>query len=162
MQQRLNNGLPENPAKVGIASTIRLDPQGDFVTAGPARRLIYTTQATPADTINQLKALGVEVLVHQGERVDLIRMLADLKNYGFNKIMLEGGSTIISEFIRLGLADELRLYLAAKVFGGENAPALVGGSGWPASAAKSLKLESVKQFDAEGGILLHYLFPIKN
>ncbi len=158
MQKRREAGLPENPAKVGISSQIRIDPQGDFVMAGPARRILFTTPATPTATIDTLEKLGIEVHIHSGERVDLIKMMETLSTFGFKKILLEGGSTIIAEFIRLGLADELQVYLAAKIFGGENSPALVGGAGWPASMAKTLKLENVQKIDQQGGLLIRYLF----
>lgn len=158
MQQRRAAGLPENPAKVGIASRIELNPQGGFLTAGPSRKILFTTQATPQDTLREMQALGVEVFVHPAERVDLPRMLEELSGLGMQKILLEGGSTIISEFVRLGLADELQVYIAPKLFGGENAPTLVGGPGWPASAVKLLRLEEVRALDETGGVLIRYHF----
>src|SRR5512145_1085700 len=39
--QRLAAGLPENPVKVGIVTCAELDPDGDFIKTGPARRLIF-------------------------------------------------------------------------------------------------------------------------
>lgn len=65
--------------------------------------------------------------------------------------MVEGGGTLIAEFVRLGLADELQLYLAPKLFGGVNAPSLVAGNGWPASEVKTLALVEARVLDAAGG-----------
>lgn len=155
-QQRLAAGLPENPAKVGIVSRAELDPQGDFVMAGPARRIVFTTPKTDASQRDRLEAAGVEVFVHTGERVDLELALQTLATLGMKRIMLEGGGTLIAEFIRLGLADELQVYVAPKLFGGANAPTLVDGDGWNASAAKTLELVEARVLDSIGGLLLRY------
>lgn len=155
-QQRLAAGLPENPAKVGIVSRAELDPQGDFVTAGPARRIVFTTPRTDASQRNLLEAAGVEVFIHAGERVDLGLALQTLATLGMKRIMLEGGGTLIAEFIRLGLADELQVYVAPKLFGGANAPTLVDGDGWNASAAKTLELVEARVLDPAGGLLIRY------
>jgi 2,5-diamino-6-hydroxy-4-(5-phosphoribosylamino)pyrimidine 1'-reductase len=157
-QQRLARGLPENPAKVGIVTRAELDPRGDFVTAGPARRILFTTSQTPPDQLELLNSLGVEVFVQDGQRVDVAQALEMLAGLGLRRLMLEGGGTLIAEFIRLGLADELRVYLAPKIFGGVTAPTLVDGAGWLASAARPLRLIEARVLDETGGLLIHYEF----
>ena len=155
-QQRLAAGLPANPAKVGIVSKTELDPQGDFVATGPARRIVFTTPKTDASQRATLEAAGVEVFVHDGERVDLASALETLSTLGLKRVMLEGGGTLIAEFIRLGLADELQVYVAPKLFGGVHAPSLVAGDGWRESEAKTLELVEARVLDSVGGLLLHY------
>jgi len=156
-EKRLAAGLPENPAKVGIVTRAALDPDGDFIKAGPARRIVFTTPKTEADQLAMLAAAGVEAFVHDEPRVSLGQALETLDSLGLKRVMLEGGGTLIAEFLRLGLADELRVYVAPKLFGGENAPTLVAGGGWDASEAKRLALVEARVFDSTGGVLLHYL-----
>lgn len=156
-EKRLAAGLPENPAKVGIVTRAELDPDGDFIKTGPARRIVFTTPKTDSAQRAMLAAAGVEVFVHDGSRVDLDVALETLDSLGLKRVMLEGGGTLIAEFLRLGLADELRVYLAPKLFGGENAPTLVAGGGWDASGAKRLALVDARVLDSAGGVLLHYL-----
>lgn len=155
---RIANKLPPNPAKIGIISTANLNPIGKFITAGPARRIIFTTSQTSPRQVNVLQELGVEVYQIGEKRVDLRKSLEILTELGIKTIMLEGGGTLIAEFIRLGLADELRVYIAPKIFGGASAPTLVDGEGWPASAAKTLRLVDVRVLDESGGILITYHF----
>jgi 2,5-diamino-6-(ribosylamino)-4(3H)-pyrimidinone 5'-phosphate reductase len=155
--QRLAAGLPENPAKVGIVTRAELDPDGDFIQAGPARRIIFTTPQTSAGQLAMLAAAGVQVFVHNGKRVDLGLALETLETLGLKRLMLEGGGTLIAEFIRLGFADELQLYVAPRFFGGANAPTLVAGNGWSESEAKTLALVEARVLDSAGGLLLHYL-----
>jgi 2,5-diamino-6-(ribosylamino)-4(3H)-pyrimidinone 5'-phosphate reductase len=166
-KQRVAKGLARNPAKIGIVTVANLDPTGDFITAGPARKIVFTTSQTSAAQVNILKDLGVEVFVNGEKRVDLVKALETLAALGIKTVMLEGGGTLIAEFIRLGLADELRVYIAPKLFGGATAPTLVDGDGlrrersaerWPESAAQRLGLVNVRVLDEIGGVLIHYRF----
>jgi 2,5-diamino-6-(ribosylamino)-4(3H)-pyrimidinone 5'-phosphate reductase len=152
-------GLAPNPVKVGIATNANLKPASDFLTTGPARIVIFTTQKTSKEQLEFLHARGVEVIVHNTERVDLPKALHTLKEIGIDRLMVEGGGTLNFELLRLGLVDELTAYVAPLVFGGESAPTLAVGSGLVRSAAIPLKLEEAEAWE-DGGVLLKYkLFP---
>ena len=148
-------GLPENPAKVAVASRLALKPEGEFLTAGPARILLFTTSRTPEDELARLRFGGAEVFVHTGERVDLPQALGTLKEKGIERLMVEGGSTLNFEMLNLGLVDDLTIFVAPLVFGGESAPTLAGGFGLSDSAAVRLKLLQAEKWEDEG-VLLHY------
>ena len=69
--------------------------------------------------------------------------------------MVEGGATLNFELLNLGLVDELTIFVAPVIFGGEAAPTLAGGFGRAAAAALPLKLLACEQWE-DGGVLLHY------
>jgi 2,5-diamino-6-(ribosylamino)-4(3H)-pyrimidinone 5'-phosphate reductase len=94
--------------------------------------------------------------VLEGESVDLIRTMRILKENGINKLMVEGGATLNFEMLNLGLVDELTLYIAPLIFGGETAPTPAAGPGLVRSAAVHLKLIKSEEWE-DGGVLLHYL-----
>lgn len=148
-------GLPENPAKVGVATRLALRPEARFLTAGPARVLLFTTPQTEEAEMARLRFRGAEVFLHQGPRVDLEQALMTLKEKGIERLMVEGGSTLNFELLNLGLVDELTIYVAPVVFGGESAPTLAGGFGLPDSAAIQLSLLRAEPWE-DGGVLLHY------
>jgi len=153
--EREARGLAPNPVKVGIASDVDLRPDSDFLTVGPACIVIFTTQQTSNKQLEFLRARGVEVFIHDTQRVDLPKALSTLKEIGVNRLMVEGGGTLNFELLRLGLVDELTAYVAPLVFGGESAPTLAAGSGLVQSAAIPLKLVNVEAWE-DGGVLLHY------
>jgi len=153
--EREARGLPPNPVKVGIVSNADLEPDSDFLTVGPARVVIFTTQQTSKQQLEFLRARGVDVFVHDTQRVDLPKALNTLKGLGIDHLMLEGGSTLNFELIRLGMVDELTVYLAPLVFGGESAPSMAAGSGLVRSAAIPLKLVEAEAWE-DGGVLLYY------
>ena len=69
--------------------------------------------------------------------------------------MVEGGGTMNFELMRLGLVDELMIYVAPMIFGGANAPTLADGLGLMRSDAIALKLQNIETHE-DGGILLRY------
>ena len=154
--ERVAKGLPENPMKVGVVSKADLRLDGDFITAGPARKVIFTTEQTPQEQINVLSKLGVDVHVLGKKRVDLEKALERLYQLGVRRLMIEGGGTLNFELLRLGLVDELSVYVAPKIFGGGSAPTMADGDGLVESAAKTLKLVDVRVLDETGGVLIRY------
>ena len=149
-------GLPENPAKVGVVSVAGVRPDGRFMTAGPARRLIYTTPRTPPAQLARLTAAGAEVYLLGEERVDLAAALASLRALGVRRLLVEGGGTLIAALLALGLVDELSLYVAPRLLGGASSPTPADGPGFAPGQAPRLRLVSAERLDDEGGVLLRY------
>lgn len=85
---------------------------------------------------------------HIGEsEVDLIKLAQTLKRKGFKNVLLEGGPTLLGEFLRDKLMDEIFLTLAPKIFGNEPGSTLtmVEGQLFPPDQVVNLKLLSVKE-----------------
>jgi 2,5-diamino-6-(ribosylamino)-4(3H)-pyrimidinone 5'-phosphate reductase len=153
--ERVARGLSENPAKVAVVSLPDLRLDSRFLTAGPARIILFTTtQATEAQ-LAAPRTHGVEVYAIGDTRVDLPAALVKLKELGINRLMVEGGGTLNFELLRLRLVDELQLYVAPLVFGGGSAPTLAAGTGLPRDQAIRLQRQHVEVWD-DGGIVLHY------
>jgi len=154
---RIQRGVSLNPVKVGVASVADISPDSDFVKAGPARVVIFTTSQTSIKHLERLRALGIEVFVHESPRVDLNTMMFTLKKIGVDHLMVEGGGTMNFELMRLGLVDELTMYVAPMIFGGASAPTLADGLGVPRAAAIGMKLIDVEKWE-DGGVFLRYKF----
>jgi riboflavin biosynthesis pyrimidine reductase len=71
--------------------------------------------------------------------------------------MVEGGGTLIAEYFRLNLVDELSIYIAPFIFGGDSAPTLADGPGFLPEQAPLLRLEAAEEFDDDGGVFIHYM-----
>jgi len=152
---RVRRGLSPNPIKVGIASSVDIHPDSDFLNAGPARIVIFTTNRTSKEQVDFLRKRGVDVYIHDSERVHLLQALETLHELGARRVMIEGGGTINFEFLRAGLVDELMIYIAPMIFGGDHAPTLAAGTGLVRNEAIALKLEKVETHE-DGGLLLIY------
>jgi 2,5-diamino-6-(ribosylamino)-4(3H)-pyrimidinone 5'-phosphate reductase len=154
-QEREALGLPANPTKVAVATRLDLKPDCDFLTAGPARIVLFTTTQTPEAQLAALQSRGAEVHVLGEQRVDMPEVLRLLKEQGVRRLLVEGGATLNFEMLNLGLVDELTVFVAPMIFGGEKAPTLADGFGLSAEASIRLKRVGVEQWD-DGGVLLHY------
>ena len=152
---RIRQGRSPNPIKVGVATVADIQKDSDFIKVGDARKVIFTTSQTSIPRLEQLRALGVEVFVDEEPRVDLNKMMLTLKKIGVDHLMVEGGGTMNFELMRLGLVDEVFLYIAPMIFGGANAPTLADGTGLSREQAMQMKLVDVEKWD-DGGVLLKY------
>lgn len=154
-QERIQRGLSPNPVKVGVVTRAEIPLDSDFLKAGPARVVIFTTSQTSISHVEALRAQGVEVFVEDAPRVDLTQMMLTLKKIGVDHLMVEGGGTLNFELIRLGLVDEIMLYLAPMIFGGAGAPTMADSLGVPRDAAIELKLMDLEKWE-DGGVYLRY------
>lgn len=70
---------------------------------------------------------GCEVVVAAGPHgVDLAAVAKDLADRGILEVLVDGGPTLATSFIRDGLADEITLYFGAKLAVGTGRPMLTG------------------------------------
>lgn len=156
--ERVTRGLSPNPVKVGIVSNADIQPDSAFLTAGPSRLVIFTTQKTSKNKIDFLRERDVEVYIHNSDRVDLQKTLHTLREIGIQRLMVEGGATLNFELLHLGLVDEVTAYIAPVIFGGGSAPTLADGLGLVRSQALPLKLVDAEVWE-DGGVLLKYKIP---
>ena len=155
---RTTDGKPAQPMKVGIASRLESDDLarlGAFMREGGGRVALCTTERTSETALRDFREAGAEVVVAGTERVDLEASLASLAGMGLERVMVEGGSTLVAALLEADLVDEIQLAVAPLLFGGEGAPTPVGGSGWLRSHAVSLELlESTTSVD--GDVITRY------
>jgi 2,5-diamino-6-(ribosylamino)-4(3H)-pyrimidinone 5'-phosphate reductase len=154
-EERQQKGLAANPLKVGVATRLLLSLGGRFMSAGPAKAMLFTTSQTPEQQLETIRAAGAEVHVLGDQRVDLHRAFVILKKAGVERLMVEGGATLNFEILRLGLVDEVTIFMAPRIFGGESSPTLAGGAGLEAEAAVRLDLLDCERWE-DGGVLLRY------
>jgi 2,5-diamino-6-(ribosylamino)-4(3H)-pyrimidinone 5'-phosphate reductase len=153
--ERVRRGLPANPAKVGVVTNAMLKPGSNFLTAGPARVVIFTSAHTSNEQLDMLRAHGAEVFVHAGDRVDLQAMMESLAAAGIHRLMVEGGGTLNFELLRRGLVDEITAYIAPFLLGGAGAPTPADGPGLARTEAIALELKQVNTLD-DGGVVVQY------
>jgi 2,5-diamino-6-(ribosylamino)-4(3H)-pyrimidinone 5'-phosphate reductase len=154
---RIQQGRSPNPIKIGVVTRADISPDSDFIKVGDSRLVIFTTSQTSKQQLENLRALGVEVFVDEEPRVDLNKMMLTLKKLGVDHLMVEGGGTMNFELMRLGLVDELMIYVAPMIFGGANAPTLADGAGLLRESAMEMKLADIERWD-DGDVVLKYKF----
>jgi len=150
---RLARGLPDDPLRVTITASGDLDPARRLFTAGGAPPLVYCAGAAAARLRERLD--GLAVVVETGDPADLGAVLDDLGGRGVRRLMVEGGTTLITELLQAGLVDELQLAVAPFLVGDDRAPRLVRGGPPRHGPADPLRLAGVERLGDL--VLLRYL-----
>ncbi|WP_029522937.1 2,5-diamino-6-(ribosylamino)-4(3H)-pyrimidinone 5'-phosphate reductase [Persephonella sp. KM09-Lau-8] len=118
----------KNPTR--IVPTSKADiPLDANILKKDAPTIIVTSKQAPQEKVNAIREKA-EVLVVGEESVDLVEMMNQLYQKGIKSLMVEGGSTLNWNLIRLGLVDEVRLIHIPFIVGGSDTPTLVGGEGF--------------------------------
>ena len=79
----------------------------------------------------KLRAMGIEVvsLPDVQGRVDLLQLMNYLGSQKIDSVFLEGGGELNDSFLRAGLVQGLKVFIAPKIFGGKEAKTPVSGVG---------------------------------
>jgi diaminohydroxyphosphoribosylaminopyrimidine deaminase/5-amino-6-(5-phosphoribosylamino)uracil reductase len=108
--------------------------------AAPVWWLVSAKPSTLA--LQRAAKLGVQVQAFKAASLDALlpQALAWMGRLPIRRLMVEGGSQTLGAFLRLGLAQELRLYVAPLILGGQDSQSVFGGKGpLRLSLAKKLK-----------------------
>lgn len=120
--ERQARGLPPYPLKITVTVSGDLDDAYKFWHHG-GDKLVYCPDSVVAKLRDQLDDLAE--VAGLGETVDFGAMLEDLAARGIGQLMVEGGSTIHTQFLTAGLADEIQLAIAPFFVGDASAPRFV-------------------------------------
>ncbi len=150
---RVAQGRPPNLIKVTVTAGGDLDPSGKFFTSGDTPKIVYTSSAALAKVAATLE--GVAEVVDAGDPTDLKKILADLKARGVGRLMVEGGTSMHTQFLAHGLVDEIQLVVAPFFVGDANAPRFVNPGVFPQDSAHRMDLAEVRQIG--DCVLLRYL-----
>jgi 2,5-diamino-6-(ribosylamino)-4(3H)-pyrimidinone 5'-phosphate reductase len=147
---------------VGIGTILADDPslvvKAEYVTGGKnpmravldgrAKTIIFTNEGCTKSW------KGAEAIRIGKGRVDLEGALQALADLNVKRLMVEGGGTVIWEFLSLELADEVKVFVGSIVIGG-GGPSLASGGG-VRDVSGLIKLRLVKATPMAGGTLLEY------
>ncbi|MBN1936199.1 MAG: RibD family protein [Anaerolineae bacterium] len=117
---------------------------------------LLCTAATPPAYVEQVKALGIDVLVAGEDRVDFKAALEALNaRYGIRVVRTDTGGVLHGVLLRAGLVDEISIVLAPTLIGGTSpasffvAPDLSPQAAAPNAAPIGLKLLHVENVEGD-------------
>jgi len=111
----------KNPTRIVVDASGRT-PTTARVLDGTAPTIVATTEGA----VRNFPPI-VRTVVAGSDRVDLGRLFPMLYGLGFRRLMVEGGSEILSSVLRAHLFDRCTIYYAPVVIGGTSAPPVVSG-----------------------------------
>jgi 5-amino-6-(5-phosphoribosylamino)uracil reductase len=149
---RVARGTAPSPIKVTVTGRAQLDPCANFFATGDTEKLVYCASATVAEARDRLGR--VATVVDAGRPVDMQWISEDLGARGVQRLMVEGGGSVHTQFLTADLADELHLVVAPLFVGDSRAPRFVGDGRFPWNPDRRATLAEVRVI--EDVVLLRY------
>jgi 5-amino-6-(5-phosphoribosylamino)uracil reductase len=141
--ERTARGLPTSPIKVTVTQRVELDARADFFTVGESEKLVYC--ASP-QVVQARRRLGpVATVIDGGTPVEMRRLCEDLGDRGVERLMVEGGGNVHTQFLTDNLADELQLVVAPFFVGDSRAVRFVSDGVFPWNPGRRATLAEVRQ-----------------
>lgn len=141
--QRIAQGQSSSPMKVTLTRSAMLDPASNFFAGDSTEKLVYCARPTIRRAHAQLGP--VATVLDGGTRMDMQGISEDLSARGVNRLMVEGGGTVHTQFLTADLADELQLVVAPLFVGDSQAHRFVGDGRFPWNPERRAKLAEVRQ-----------------
>jgi 5-amino-6-(5-phosphoribosylamino)uracil reductase len=141
--ERVARGLRPLPIKVTVTERAQLDVCSNFFATGDTEKLVYCASTTVAEARGRLGA--VATVVDGGQPVDMQRMSEDLYARGVQRLMVEGGGTVHTQFLTADLADELHLVVAPFFVGDSRARRFVSDGLFPWNPDRRATLAEVRR-----------------
>ncbi|MFF2657313.1 RibD family protein [Kitasatospora sp. NPDC058032] len=135
--ERVAAGKAEYPLKVTISASGDLSRDLKFWHFGD-KKVVYTTDSAAAKLREELD--GLADVVSTGETVDFGALLDDLATRGVERLMVEGGGQVHTQFLSQGLVDEIHLAVAPLLVGDADAPRFLHPASYPGGSTRRMCL----------------------
>ncbi len=130
----IENG--RNPIRIICDSDLRIPIESQIVqTASESKTYIVSlaeNEKKNRSKIRELKDYGIgTLLIPAGEngRINLTKLFEQLGKMHIDSVLLEGGGTLAWSVLNAGFVDEIRTFIAPKIFGGNSGYCPVTGTG---------------------------------
>lgn len=148
---RVASGHRPDPVRIVISASGKVDRAARLFGTGQDR-IVYVASAAVAAAADRLG--DVAIVADSGPQPRLETVLSDLAGRGVGRLMVEGGGSLLTQFLTAGLADELQLAIAPFFVGDPRAPRFAGPGEYPWNPRRRAVLTGVSR--AGDMAVLHY------
>lgn len=142
-EERTARGLAPSPTKVTVTERVELDASANFFTTGETEKLVYVASRRVVDARSRLEPAAT--VVDGGNPLEMRNITGDLADRGVERLMVEGGGKVHTQFLTDNLADELQLVVAPFFVGDSRAPRFVSDGRFPWNPDRRATLAEVRQ-----------------
>jgi diaminohydroxyphosphoribosylaminopyrimidine deaminase / 5-amino-6-(5-phosphoribosylamino)uracil reductase len=135
-----------NPHRIILDSRLRTPVSSEILACdGREKVILASTKGASSAKIETLQSRGVEVWTLPGKngKVSLKSLLSKAASHSIQSILVEGGSDVITSFLREKLVDKIYVAIASKILGGTQRASWPGGIG-VRSMSQALRLKHVR------------------
>jgi diaminohydroxyphosphoribosylaminopyrimidine deaminase/5-amino-6-(5-phosphoribosylamino)uracil reductase len=147
---------PRVPARVVVTASGELPERCQLRSTAREVPVIVYTSAANTEKLSGWSADGAEMvaLPASDAAVSLDAALEDLGRRRFTNVLVEGGAGLLGSVLDARAADELHVFVAPKLVGGESALSPVGGTG-VAAIADALRVSEFTATPSGEDVYLH-------
>jgi 5-amino-6-(5-phosphoribosylamino)uracil reductase len=128
---------------VTVTAGGRLDPAARFFADDGAEKLVFCARGAVRRVRDRVGAMSC--VLDAGAPVDMRQVGETLHDRGVRRLMVEGGGTLLTQFLTAGLADELHLVVAPFFVGDSRAPRFVTDGTFPWNPERRATVAEVRQ-----------------
>jgi len=152
--RRLQRGVDEHPVRIVVDSTARTPPEAAVLNKGSGKRIVVVSRWADPRKIAALQQKATVITCGEND-VDLSCMMDKLGEMGIQRLMVEGGGTLIAGLIGDGLVNEIYTFIGNMIIGGKDSPTFVDGGGFLQESG-FCRLTLIGTHRIENGVLLHW------
>jgi len=148
VNKRIEMGKTPQPAGIALCGKNLPDKNNRFFSAVNSRRIIICGSSSKPEFPE------CEIIQTGEERPDITEAMKILYDKGIQSLMVEGGGTIMFEFLRLKLMKEFFVSIHPVIVGGSSSPTTFDGDGFSICDVQRLNIVSTKVM-SDGGTIYH-------
>lgn len=138
-----------SPLNVVVSSSLAgVSTAWPFFRARDTERLVFASRRAPLARRRAVAKVADLVLLDP-RKPAAPQIVAELERRGLRRLLVEGGGTVMWDFVAAGLIDELHMTLTPWLVGGKAAPTLVDGAGFASGKGRRLRLVRLKRLRDE-------------
>ena len=120
----VRNVKGKSPVRIILDSDLKIPTNSNIVkTANDIKTIIFTTSKNQ-NKINFLLNKKVDVICMKTKKIELEKMLEQLRKKGIKTLLVEGGGKIISSFVQGKMVDKIYIIVAPVFIGNDGIPAI--------------------------------------
>lgn len=149
---RLAEGGGRDPVRIVFDGSLKTSPQATLYTQlSEAKTVLMTTSDHTEAALQDYRAVGVEIIQvsRDDNGLDLPAAMIALGKMNLHSLLLEGGSILGGAMLRADLVDQVMIFVAPKMLGGDGRSLLAGEGVASISDAWSLINLHARQIDTD-------------
>ena len=144
---------PHQPIRIVLDTHLRT-PENALIVNDKAKTIIVKDEQQPYSK-KYLDTVTVLSVPSKKGMLNLEKTVQALSKQGINTLLVEGGGTVIWNFITHGLVDDLFVYIGSMIIGGKQTPTMAMGQGFE-HEDDLIRLQHIETKKIGDGLLLHY------
>ena len=134
------------PMRITLTRSGRLDFSARFFALDGAKKIIFCPKSIESALQEQLPAQSI-LVAFDGDSCSLSHLMETVETFGVKDLMIEGGASVISQFLHQKLVDRVRIAISPQIVGSAGKNRLFDAAPTTGQSGTNWQFVSVEHFD---------------